>query len=181
MVARVADEKSTLQRVGGVLGPATFVGCWVLGGALTDAYSPVDDFISELASSGASTRALMTTGLVVFAAGIGSFGRGLPRPARIAATVNAVATLGVAAFPLHAGIDHLHALAAGTGYVSLAAMPVLAARALGRRAAIASVAVGLFAGASLLASAMTGTANGLFQRVGLTIVDVWIVVSALAG
>jgi hypothetical membrane protein len=170
-----------LARVGGVVGPAAFVGCWVAGGALTDGYSPVNDFISELAASGASTRTLMTSGLVVFAAGVGSFARGLPKPARIAGYVNAVATLGIAAFPLHAGIDHLHALAAGTGYASLAAMPLLAARALPRRAAIASAAVGLIAGASMLASAMTDTTNGLFQRVGLTIVDAWIVVSALAG
>jgi hypothetical membrane protein len=172
---------TTLQRVGGVAGPVTFVGCWVVGGALTDGYSPVDDFISELAGSGASTRPLMTTGLVVFAAGVSAFARGLPKPARIVGYVNAAATLGIAAFPLHAGIDHLHALAAGTGYASLALMPVLAARARGRSAAIASVAVGLLAGASLLASAMTDTTNGLFQRVGLTIVDAWIVVSALAG
>jgi hypothetical membrane protein len=154
---------------------------------LTDGYSPVDDFISELAASGASTRALMTTGLVVYALGVGAFAHDLPRSARISGYVNALGTLGVAAFPLHAGIDHLHAVSAAASYASLAAMPVLAARALGapgRRASTAStasVAVGVLAGACLLASAMTDTANGLLQRAGLTIVDVWIVVSALAG
>jgi hypothetical protein len=50
----------------GVLGPAAFVGAWLLGGLLTQGYDPVDQAISQLAREGAATRPLMTAGLVAF-------------------------------------------------------------------------------------------------------------------
>ena len=48
-----------------------------------------------------------------------------------------------------------------------------------RRAAVASVATGAVA-AACLAATVAGPAHGLFQRAGLTVVDVWLVLSASA-
>ena len=74
-------------------------------------------------------------------------------------------------------------MAAGSTYLALAALPVLASGALSRsgrrRAAQASVALGLAAGAALALSTVAEPV-GLFQRAGITLVDVWIVASALA-
>src|SRR5206468_5718933 len=78
--------------------------------------------------------------------------------------------------------DTVHGVFAGAGYLTLALTPLLAARPLRRagRATLAnlSVAAGSVAGISLLATTTTD-ANGLFQRLGLTIVDIWIVMTAI--
>ena len=174
--------------VGGVVGPAAFVAAWVGAGAATDGYSPVDDAISRLAAEGAATRAVMTAGFVAFGIGVSLYAialrRTLPGRAWVAAMASAVATLGVALFPLdhsHLG-DRMHASFAGAGYAALAATPLLAARPLWRRghrgAAIASIVIGAASGLCLAAT-VVGPAHGLFQRLGLTSVDAWLVATAV--
>src|SRR5258708_2736507 len=78
--------------VGGLIGPAAFVGAWALGGALKEGYSPTNDAISRLAAIGASTRPLMTSGFVCFGIAVPAYAlalrrrlRGPPGPAAPAA------------------------------------------------------------------------------------------------
>ena len=63
-------------------------------------------------------------------------------------------------------------IAAGLGYLTLAAVPA----AVGRRPL--SVAIGLVAGLCLLLT-LALDRDGLFQRLGLTVAQAWIAVSAL--
>jgi hypothetical membrane protein len=175
---------------GGIVGPVAFVAAWLLCGAATEGYSPVDEAISELAAVGAPTRVAMTTGFVVFSVGVGWFALAcrprLPGWSWLALGLAAAATLGAAIFPLGedgADFDAAHGAFAGLGYGFLVAAPLLAAVAYRRAGdqpeAIASLAVGVVAAACLLAS-VSVEANGLFQRLGLTVVDAWIVVLAVA-
>lgn len=172
---------------GGIVGPIAFVSAWLGCGASRRAYSPVDDAISQLAAVGASTRPLMTAGLVVYGLGVALYAialrAALPGPAWGAALATGLAALGVAAFPLDASslIDAFHGGSATVGYLTLAATPLLAARPLAasghRRAAAASIVTGLAAGLCLAAT-LVGGAPGLAQRVGLTLGDAWLVASA---
>ncbi|MEY2404512.1 MAG: hypothetical protein QOD38_2063 [Acidimicrobiaceae bacterium] len=129
----------------------------------------------------------MTAGFVCFGVGVSVFALvlrdALPGRAWVAALVSALATLGVAAFPLHVSvtIDRLHGTFAAVGYVSLALVPLLAARTLsrrGRRSAAVSSTVVATLSAVCLAATPIAAANGLFQRLGLSVVDAWLVVAA---
>lgn len=159
----------------GVAGPAAFVGAWLAGGLATDAYSPVEQAISQLAREGAPTRVLMTAGFVAFGVLVPVYAPQLPRGARAAATVSGLATLGVAALPLsRAGaqpVDAWHAVAAGTGYAGQVLAPLLGARALPLPRV--SYAVSALAAACLVGSVTAPSLTGLLQRAGLTAVDVW--------
>ncbi len=152
-------------------------------------YSIVDDAISRLAAVGADTRPLMTTGFIAFGVGLPLFAVALRRVIRgiawMTAAATGLSTLAVAAIPLEqsAAADSWHGIAAAIGYVTLAATPLLAVRPLLERGCrrlarlgVVSAAVSI---ASLLLSA-TQLPTGLFQRIGLTAVDIWIVASALA-
>ena len=176
----------------GVLGPAAFVGAWLVGGLLTPGYDPVGQAISQLAREGAATRPLMTGGLVIFgllvpvwAIVLGS--RLGSRPLQVAVTTAGLATLAVAALPLTrepGGLqDLLHALAAGVGYLAMALTPLLAVAPLRRaghlRAAAGSAVVGVLSAAALAGSLLLPEATGALQRLGLTVVDGWHVVAAL--
>jgi hypothetical membrane protein len=174
--------------LGGVLGPLAFVGAWVFAGATTPGYSPVDDAISDLAAVGASTRVVMTMGFVAFGCGLITFGAALRTihfgHAWIPAVATGAATIGVAATPLGGGSgDGAHAVFAGVGYATLVALPLLAARsfaAIRRPAwAYASVLAAGISSAFLLASTLEAN-HGLWQRLGLTVGDAWIVVTASA-
>jgi hypothetical membrane protein len=173
--------------LGGVIGPAAFVGAWVTGGAATAGYSPVADAISRLAARGAATQPLMTAGFVAFGLAVPAYAaalrRAVPGRAWVAAAATGIATLGVAGVPLETGRDALHDACAVTGYATLAAVPLLASRPLAavgrRRAARASIATGALSSVCLLLS-LAGPAHGLFQRAGLTIGDAWLVTSAVA-
>jgi hypothetical membrane protein len=176
-------------RYGGVVGPVAFVGAWVLTGLATDGYSPVDDPISELAAVDAPYRWWMTAGFVIFTGGLVAYGCALRArragPAWIAAVVTGVATLGVAALPLDqsSAVDTAHGVAAGTGYIALGATALLSARVLARNGAIAWARFGAAIGVvtlTALALTLAGSANGFWQRLGLTTGDVWIVATALA-
>lgn len=173
--------------LGGVVGPAAFVAAWSVLGARTDGYSPTSDAISNLAAAGAPTQAAMTAGFLAFGAGMPLFGAALRAtlrgPAWAFATATGVATLGVAATPLGSpGRDTVHGAFAALGYVTLAAVPLAAVVPLaaeGRRAwAYLSLAAGT-ASAVCLAASAAGARHGLFQRLGLTVVDVWVVLRAV--
>ena len=176
--------------LGGLVGPAAFVGAWAVGGLSTArAYSPVHDAISRLAAVGADSRPLMTAGFVASGGAVPTYSLALRRvvagPAWLAAAATGVATLGVAALPLDRSprIDTWHGVAAGLGYVTLAATPLLAARPLlahGLRSlGWSGVAAGITS-AVALALTTTGVPHGLFQRIGLSASDAWLVASAVA-
>ena len=172
---------------GGVAGPALFAAAWALGGAIEPGYSPVHEAISSLAAVGASVRLLMTTGLAGFGLGMllyaGALRSAVPGPAWLAALGAGVAVLGVIAVPLGVSpaTDDVHGGFAIAAYVALVAMPLLAARPLaagGRRGvARLSVATGVASGLCLAGMAL-GATPGLLQRIGLTVVDAWVVGSA---
>ena len=150
-----------------------FVAAWATLGAGAAGYDPTRDAISRLAALGAPTRPAMTAGLVALAAGMALYGWALrPDPAWALPVVNGAVTLVVAALPLDGSYDTAHGVAAGLGYLTLAAVPL----AVGRRPL--SIAVGLVSGLCLLLTAALDR-DGLFQRLGLTVAQAWIVVSAL--
>jgi hypothetical membrane protein len=164
-------------KLAGIVGPTAFVAAWVVGGLRRgDGYSPVQDAISRLAEVGAPTQPLMTAGFVTFGVAVPAFAISARDELGPAATVALVAagitTLGVAATPLGGDVDTLHAVFAGTGYVAMAAAPLLAART--RTTTIVSAIA-----AVALAATTLDAANGLLQRVGLGVVDAWIVATAL--
>ena len=166
-----------------------FVGAWFVLGATTDQYAPTEDAISRLAAVHASTRPAMTAAFVVFGLGMAAYAwalrRALAGASWIAALVSGIATVGVAAFPLdHSNaVDRLHGVCAGLGYVALAGAALLAVAPLTRagRSGWARLAAitGTIAGVAL-ALTLLGPYEGLFQRIGLTAGDIWIVASAIA-
>ncbi len=175
-----------LLALGGVVGPTAFVWSWARGGAATEGYSPVRDHISELAAVDAPTRAAMTTGFVVYGIGVTALGFALRErvagPAWIAAVVTGISSFGVAAAPLRARpTDRAHATFAAIGYAGIAALPLLASRPLataGRSGwSRASVYAGAASATCLIASTV-GPGHGFWQRLGLTVGDVWIVAAA---
>jgi len=172
-----------------VLGPIAFIVAWLVAGARTPGYDPLSDAISRTAADGAPQRHVMEAGFVLYAAGSAAgavaLRRAVPGPAWIASAVNGAATLGVALTPLEhsSAMDTAHAVAATTGYVSLALTPLLAARPLAdaghRRAGAASVATGAVVAACLAATAVTDD-PGLPQRLGLTTGDIWLIATGTA-
>jgi hypothetical membrane protein len=115
------------------LAPIFFIGGTIVAGLAWPSYDPVRQTISELAAGDAPTRVFMTTffvltGLchlvtVTFARGIGIAGR-------VTFLIGALASLGVATFPLPsvAGHSATHNAFAIVGFVLLAAWPVLGMR-----------------------------------------------------
>ena len=165
--------------MGGVAGPLTFVAAWALLGAGAERYDPTRDAISRLAALGVPTRPAMTAGLVALGTGMALYGLALrPDPAWLLPVANGLTALAVAALPLGGSVDTAHGLAATLGYLTLAAVPAVVGRKLAPARARLSLAVGAASGLCLLASALV-TRDGLFQRLGLTIAHLWVVVSAL--
>jgi len=161
------------------------VAAWAAAGSRTEGYSPVNDAISWLAALHSPTRALMTGGFVLFGASMPLFGIAvrevLPGRAWMAAVATGVCTLAVAALPLDSGVDGLHALSAFLGYVTLAATPLLAARPLARLGRARAAGLSGLAGtvsAATLAISLLGPWHGLLQRVGLSVSDLWVCVTA---
>ncbi len=182
---------TTVRRaaLGGVIGPVAFVASWSMLGLVKARYSALHDPISDLAGENASTRLAMTAGFVVFAVGMcffaGAMHSVLRGPAWIAAATTGCAALGVAAFPLHRSstVDAMHGGFASIGYVALAATALLCAAPLSRRGLHAWARTATAAGvvsAGALALTIVGSLHGLFQRIGLTAGDVWVVASAVA-
>lgn len=167
---------------GGVVGPVTFIAAWAIGGTVQDGYSPIDQAISRLAALDASPRVLMTVGLATLGVGMLLFATALRLSiaglAWVGATVTGIATLGIVATPLGrtAAVDQLHAVFAVTGYLSLAAIPMLAAGRLRRKGlARLSLVVGGLAALCLVGAVSGLFAPGLLQRAGLTLVHAWVV------
>jgi hypothetical membrane protein len=181
-----------MQRLacGGVIGPGAFITAWAIGAAVTDReYHPLDDTISRLAAVGADTRALMTAGMIVFGLGLSAYSVALrtavPGRAWIAAAITGISTLFVAALPVdHSDlVDRLHFAAAGIGYVSLAAIPMLAYRPLRQlgfgRLALLGAALAAVSSVALPTSLLSDQ-TGLFQRLGLTATDLFVVAAVPA-
>jgi Protein of unknown function (DUF998) len=188
MAARTSEgllNKRALA-MGGIVGPAAFIGAWATLGAIRDGYSPITTAISRLAEKGASTAPAMTAGFVAFGvavplAGI-AFRNHLAGFAWIPAVTTGLATLGVAATPLghNATVDKLHGVFAGTGYVTLASipltmLPLLTGNGPARRAALGTTALS----GACLAATLAGPAHGFFQRAGLTIGDAWLITASV--
>lgn len=189
------DSRSARAYGAGVAAPVVFIIAWAVGSGVgsSEGYSTVDDAISRLAADGASTWWILTAGLVLYAALFGTLARLLWRHdglLALALAANTVATLAVAATPLghSSALDSAHGAAALSGYVTLLAIPPLACRPGGTgpvmpgRWLIATAwpasAVALVA---LALSSLAPSTNGLWQRVGLTTLDVWIIVWCLRG
>ena len=182
----MSPREIRLLAIGGVFGPLAFVTAWVTAGTAAPRYSPIGDAISDLASTHANTRVGMTLGFVGFGLGVIAFGLALRAagagPAWKAAVATACFTLAVAATPLGAPTrDVIHGTFAALGYLTLAAVPYLAAGPLARagRPGWARYSSGTAAGAAacLVATAL-GPAHGLLQRLGLTTGDLWLVLVA---
>ena len=168
-------------------GPISFVGAWSLAGVATPGYSPIDNAISDLAAVHAPTRVTMTTGFVVFGVGLIAFGVSLREllesRAWIAASAAGACSIAVAATPLGGWSgDEVHATFAGLGYASIVALPLLASASIAKTGqhgwARASILTGALSCGCLLASTL-GPAHGLWQRLGLTVGDLWIALTAL--
>lgn len=175
--------------LGGVVGPAAFIGAWLAGAATTVMdYSSVDDAISRLAAVGADTRWLMSTGFIVFGLGLPAFAlahrRGVGGWGWVPAALTGLATLAVAAAPLDRSsfVDTLHGVFATFGYITLVAVPLASFRPL-RDAGHSRLALGGIVAAAVstvsLALSSSGLPTGFFQRLGLTSTDVWIIATAL--
>ena len=176
------------RSIAGAVAPSVFITAWAVLGARTDGYSPVDDPISRLAAVGAPTRIPMTAALVAYAIGLGAYAGqlrdDLSRPVAVAAALNVIGTIGIAATPLDSALGGApHAAAAGLSYVSLGAIPILAAAPLARqgrrRGARLSAVVGGCTLAALALSASGADRTGLWQRTGLTLGDAWLIGSSL--
>lgn len=177
----------TALAAGGVVGPALFVTAWAVLGATKADYDPTRDAISRLAAVGSNTRPVMTAALVVLGAGMalysGALRTRLGGPAWVSAAANAVTTWGIAALPLGSTYDTGHGIAAGLSYATLVAVPLLASPRLarrGRRQWAASAAVAGIVSVVCLGFSLAGGREGLFQRLGLTASQVWVVASAVA-
>ncbi|HUR76902.1 MAG TPA: DUF998 domain-containing protein [Acidimicrobiales bacterium] len=177
-----------LLALGGIGGPLAFVTAWATLGARTKNYAPTHDAISQLAAVGAPTRAEMTGGFVAFAVGVSLYALAAreqlsPRVAA-AAAANGVFTLGVAALPLEGfGGSAGHAAAAAAAYASLATLPTVGASAFSEdghvTAARLSRLAALAIAVALVLSIVSPTRTGLFQRLGLSLGDVWIVATSI--
>ncbi len=173
---------------GGLVGPVVFVFDWALLGMARAGYSPVHSAISRLAALGASTRPAMTFGFLVYGLGLLGYAAALrlsvPGAAWLFAVGTGVTIFGVAAFPLgRPTSDAVHGVFASVGYVCLTAVPLAVSVPLmakgHRTAAVLSALAGAVTGGFLLATAIVGPAHGLTQRIGLTVGDTWVVISAV--
>ena len=151
----------------------------MIAGALRQGYDPVNDAISRLAELGAENRWIVSTGMVTFGGACLAFAPRLRRPAATSLTIAGLASFGVAAFPCTEGCpgpstptDVGHSVSAGIHYVAFALTPLLHERK------PLDVALAVLGGAALLAHGTGIEPNGLWQRVGLTLLDAWMIAAA---
>ncbi len=175
-------SRTRLAAAGFIWGPGVFIAAWVIGGALTPGHSPVSDAISQLAAVGADTKHIMDLGFVVYGVGVisGAYAlrSQLGRAATAAFVCNGVLTFGVWLTPLDRSVfvDVAHGVFAAAAYVALVTALLLAAREIpvGRNRDLVT-ALGGVVGLCLLLTAVVEPASGLFQRVGLTLADAWLI------
>jgi hypothetical protein len=186
---RPGQRRRGVGALGGLAGPAVLIGAWAVLGTRIRGYSAISDPISRLAAVDAPTRWAMTGAFLAYGAGVGAYAADLrtatSRPAAAVLAANVLGTIGIAATPLDSPLGGSpHAVAAGLTYASLAATPVLASRSLAARgrgaAAGASVAAGVASAALLALSALDEDRTGLWQRSGLTVGHLWLMVTAAA-
>ena len=168
---------------GAIWGPGLFILAWVVGGFMVDGYSPIDDHISSLAGVNAASRMVMNLGFVAYVAGVGSAAWPLRKVigngASVALFVNALLVLGVLFTPegLSSNADFLHGGFASLLYLSLAFVGPLAALTFRQSGLIRWAIVSLVAGAVTAMSlwlSLGEARSGLFQRIGLTATDLWL-------
>lgn len=126
----------------------------------------------------------MNAGFLIYSAGVAAAAFGLRAligaPSAVALGINAAATLGVWSTPLGESIqiDRWHLAFAASGYAALVLAAGLASVRFRRqqkaRQALIALAVGVVTATSLLA-VLAGTWNGLFQRIGLSTSDIWLI------
>ncbi|MEA2435232.1 MAG: hypothetical protein QOG54_2689 [Actinomycetota bacterium] len=173
-----------------IVAPGVFVTSWVVAGAIRPGYDPVTDAISRLAELGAPNRWIVTTGMVTFGLGCLVFApvlRSASTAGAVAIVIAGFASFGVAAFPCTHGCPGPdgfdtnlgHVIAAGVHYIAFCSVPFLVARVTTGRYRSLSLVAG-FCAALALGAHVTGLGpNGLFQRIGLTILDLWLVLTGL--
>ena len=173
-------DPQRLARTAGIAGPLVFITSWVVAGSIRDGYDPVHDAISRLAELGAPDRWIVTSGIVVFGVAVMVFGRMLPPLAGWLAIAAGLGSLAVATFPCTEGCpgsgtvtDVAHVIAAGAHYIALVGMALFASRSRVVQAVV------LLAGLVLLLHGTGIGPNGAFQRLGLTTLDVWMIVTGL--
>jgi hypothetical protein len=147
---------------------------------MRDGYDPVHDAISRLAEIGGPARWIVTGGMVAFALGCLVVAPAWKLAPRISLTIAGLTSLGVAAFPCTEGCpgagsitDTMHSVMAGVHYVALLLTPILAGPPLWGPAS--SVVAGL----ALSAHVFGPGPNGLMQRIGLTVLDAWLIAAVL--
>jgi hypothetical membrane protein len=162
-----------------IAGVGAFVASWIVAGSLRDGYSPMHDAISRLAELGAPHRWIVVAGMVAFGLGALVSAGLLSRPATIAMTIAGISSFGVAVFPCTAGCpgpetvtDTAHIVFAGAHYVALVLVPILQSRSKFARA------VTTIAGTALSLQVLGFGPNGAMQRIGLTTLDAWLVITA---
>lgn len=153
-----------------------------MAGLLRTSYDPVTDAISRLAELGTENRWIVTSGMVAFGIGAIAFAPRLGGRATVALFLAGVASFSVAAFPCTEGCpgngsftDVAHVIAAGAFYIAFVATALLVEP---RRTSDVVTAVVAAVALALHASGLGP--NGLLQRVGLTLLDAWLFVTALS-
>jgi hypothetical membrane protein len=179
----VITRRERWLAAGAIWGPGLFILAWIVGGFMVDGYSPIDDDMSSLARVGAPSESVMNVGLAAYTLGVGMaawplrnvIGNG----ASVALFMSALLVLGVLLTPdgSSSTSDFLHGGFATLLYLSFAIAGPLAALTFRRRGligwAIASMVVGAISAVSLWLS-LGEVRSGLFQRIGLTTTDVWL-------
>lgn len=185
----------------GVAGVVAYIASWAMSGMLWPGYDPATQAISELFAFGApiGTRVALSVGLVASGLGLVGFGWaldvGLPGRGRLGpglAVLSGVMTVAVTAFPCTAGCpgagasltDTMHAITAGTGYVTLFLAPLAVAWRVRRLLPRLAVAGAILGGGGLLlfvarTTGITWGGVGLQQRIFNTAADLWYVLAAV--
>jgi len=185
----VITQRDRWLAAGAIWGPSLFILAWMVGGFMINGYSPIDDHISALAGIDAPSRFVMNIGLAAYVLGVGSAAwplrKAIGSSASVALFLNALFVLGVLLTPdgLSSNADLLHGGFAILVYLTLSLVGPLAALSLRRRGligwAIGSLTVGAITSMSLWIS-LGETNSGLFQRIGLTTTDLWLMVVGIA-
>ena len=180
-----------VRATAGIVGPVAFISAWVIAGALRDGYDPVIQAISRLAESGAPNRWIVTAGMITFGVSalvFASVMKQFTKPGAFFMVVAGLSSFGVAAFPCTSGcpgigstfFDTAHVVVAGIHYVALTNAPLAIwwERRTGRYALFCLV-MATATGLALTAQALGIGPNGLMQRTGITLSDVWMITTAV--
>jgi hypothetical protein len=173
------DQVHRLLRWAVVTAVALFAASWTVVGALTPRYDEVQEPISRLAQRHAPYRLVMVGALLVIGVLLPVWGwvlaHALDLPElRVIATTSGIGIIGLALVPLNED-EAVHSLFGLAVYVSSSLVPLLGCRAVRSvRIRHASRLLGVLT-ALAFALSVQGVCTGLFQRLGLTAVQVWFV------